>query len=175
MAEVTETSPQGTVRGAGPSGRTPFRSWPDRGRPPCRARSGEDRRGRPGAATGPAPPILVLVAMLLACTAPEPLTSPSEPDAIETEAEEAASWIEADAQPGRAIAERVCARCHALDDRETSPHPAAPPFPRLARRLPAERLLPLLEEGIRAVHPDMPEIRLAPSEIDPFLAFWSTL
>jgi hypothetical protein len=35
--------------------------------------------------------------------------------------------------------------------------------------------LPLLEEGIRANHPDMPEVRFAPAEIDSFLAFWSTL
>ncbi|MCS6879602.1 MAG: hypothetical protein N2038_02390 [Geminicoccaceae bacterium] len=76
---------------------------------------------------------------------------------------------------GRRIAETLCARCHALAPEATSPHPAAPPLPVLARRWPAETLLPRLEEGIVAVHPDMPEIRLAPAEIDPFLAFWSTL
>jgi cytochrome c len=76
---------------------------------------------------------------------------------------------------GQQIAVDVCGRCHALEGEGPSPHRAAPPFPVLARRLSADALLPLLEEGIRAVHPDMPEIRLAPAEIDSFLAFWSQL
>ncbi|MCL6607320.1 MAG: hypothetical protein K6T74_04420 [Geminicoccaceae bacterium] len=84
------------------------------------------------------------------------------------------AW-EPDPTLGRQIAVDVCGGCHALEGEGPSPHRAAPPFPILARRLSVDTLLPLLEEEIRAVHPDMPEIRLAPAEIDSFLAFWSQL
>lgn len=105
--------------------------------------------------------------------------SPPEPDAVRSAAPASATVEAAPAGPdvalGREIATRVCSRCHALEGEGPSPHPAAPAFPLLARRLPADVLLPRLEEGIRATHPAMPEVRLAPSEIDSFLAFWSTL
>ena len=117
---------------------------------------------------------LPLLAMLSACSA-MPGPGARAPAAAANEAERTDGPVEADAALGRSIAQVVCARCHALEERETGPHPAAPPFPRLARKWPAEILLPRLEEGIRASHPDMPEVRLAPAEIDPFLAFWSTL
>lgn len=84
------------------------------------------------------------------------------------------AW-EPDPTLGRQIASDLCGRCHALEGESPGRHPAAPPFPVLARRLSPDALTPRLEEGIRAVHPDMPEIRLAPAEIDSFLAFWSQL
>ncbi len=102
-----------------------------------------------------------------------------EPEAVRWTAAASATVETASAGPdvalGREIATRVCSRCHALEGEGPSPHPAAPAFPLLARRLPGDVLLPRLEEGIRASHPDMPEVRLAPAEIDSFLAFWSTL
>lgn len=115
--------------------------------------------------------VLILAMPLGGCAGPE-ATAPrtAEPAAEEAGRDEGPpdSW-------GRRIAETACARCHALDARAVSPHPAAPPFPLLARRLQGDALMTRLEEGIRAAHPDMPEVRLAPHEIDPFLAFWATL
>lgn len=117
----------------------------------------------------------LLVLALTACASPpEPEPEPvrAMPPASTTVE---AGFAGPDVALGREIATRVCSRCHALEGEGPSPHPAAPAFPLLARRLPGDVLLPRLEEGIRANHPAMPEIRLAPSEIDSFLAFWSTL
>lgn len=116
-------------------------------------------------------PLLVLASV--AC-GPAAETSPPGASAANASGPETEAW-EADPTIGRQIASDLCGRCHALEGEGPRPHPAAPPFPVLARRLSAEALLPRLEEGIRAVHPDMPEIRLAPAEIDSFLAFWSSL
>lgn len=108
---------------------------------------------------------------LVACApraGPEPVGERDTP----TDARDAP---DSDVELGRTIARTVCARCHAIEPGQPSPHPSAPAFPTLARRLPPDALLPLLENGVSATHPDMPEIRLAPREIDPFLAFWSAL
>lgn len=113
--------------------------------------------------------LLGLAAALVSCA---PARSPPG-DLVESSDLEAES--EAPAELGRKIATSLCARCHALEGDQPSPHPAALPFPVLARRWPAETLLTRLEEGIQATHPDMPEVRFAPAEIDPFLAFWSSL
>ncbi len=115
--------------------------------------------------------VLLLAIALGGCAGPEATASGAPQAPPEAAGQEGGS---ADAS-GRSIAETVCARCHAIDRQAVGPHPAAPAFPVLARRLPAAALMPLLEEGIRAAHPDMPEIRLAPREIDPFLAYWATL
>jgi len=115
-----------------------------------------------------------LLALVLAACTPLPESEAVRSPAPATATVEGAS-PGPDSGLGREIANRVCSRCHALEGEGPSPHPAAPAFPLLARRLPADILLPRLEEGIEASHPDMPVVRLAPSEIDSFLAFWSSL
>ncbi|MCS6778986.1 MAG: cytochrome c [Geminicoccaceae bacterium] len=116
---------------------------------------------------------LLLLPLVLGACSVAPVPTPAEPD------RQASLPVADDSEPdpalGRTIAATVCGHCHALAGEGPSPHPAAPPFPRLARRISGEALMPLLEEGIRANHPDMPDVRLAPAEIDSFLAFWSSL
>lgn len=116
--------------------------------------------------------LLALLTLVGACSV-APVPTPPELDRQATPA--AVDATEPDPAVGRTIAATVCGHCHALTGEGPSPHPAAPPFPRLARRMSGDVLLPLLEEGIRANHPDMPDVRLAPAEIDSFLAFWSSL
>lgn len=115
--------------------------------------------------------VLLLALPLGGCAHPEA----TAPRTAQLPAEEAGSDEGPLASRGRRIAESSCAHCHALDARSIGRHAAAPPFPVLARRLQGDALLTRLEEGIRAAHPDMPEVRLGPRELDPFLAFWETL
>lgn len=77
----------------------------------------------------------------------------------------------ADPALGASIAKSYCARCHSISADRPSTHPSAPPMPLIARRFPGNTLLPRLEQGIVADHPAMPEVRLAPAEIDAFLAW----
>ena len=78
---------------------------------------------------------------------------------------------QADPLLGAEIARSFCARCHALAADQASTNPSAPPMPVIARRFPGATLLPRLEQGLTMEHPDMPEVRLAPAEIDAFLAW----
>jgi mono/diheme cytochrome c family protein len=79
------------------------------------------------------------------------------------------------ADPGRAIAEKHCAQCHALGKRGRSPLPEAPPFRNLHERYPVESLAEALAEGIVVGHPQMPRIVLEPGEIDAFIAYLKSL
>jgi cytochrome c len=60
---------------------------------------------------------------------------------------------------GRALAQRLCAPCHAIDKNEPSPHRAAPVFPNLSRRVDLDSFARRLREGLTSGHPDMPTFR----------------
>jgi cytochrome c len=81
----------------------------------------------------------------------------------------------ANAQRGLTLARTYCATCHALDRGSPSPLTIAPPFRELHRRYPVESLAEALAEGIVTGHPSMPEFRLAPDQIEDFIAFLKTL
>lgn len=67
---------------------------------------------------------------------------------------------------GRALAERHCARCHAIGEKGESPHDDAPPFRKFAKMWPLENLEESLAEGIVTGHPDMPAFVFEPEDID---------
>ena len=67
-----------------------------------------------------------------------------------------------DAAAGRQIAERFCARCHAIGLEGKSPHESAPPFRQIAAKGNVESLEEALAEGIVVGHPDMPQFQLRP-------------
>ena len=67
---------------------------------------------------------------------------------------------------GRVLAERLCARCHAVGETGESPHKDAPPFRKFAKMWPLENLEESLAEGIVTGHPDMPAFVFEPDEID---------
>lgn len=83
----------------------------------------------------------------------------------------------ADAQvkKGRALAERLCARCHAVGQTGDSPNKDAPPFRSFSKKWPLENLEEALAEGIVVGHEDMPEFELSEAQIDDFLAYLKTL
>jgi mono/diheme cytochrome c family protein len=76
---------------------------------------------------------------------------------------------------GRAIAEKNCARCHAVGATGESPLKPAPPFRDLPQRYPVENLAEALAEGIVTGHSAMPEFTFAPDEIDALLTYIGSL
>jgi mono/diheme cytochrome c family protein len=81
--------------------------------------------------------------------------------------------------PGQALAEQRCARCHAVGREGTSPYPGAQPFRNLGRRWWRGQLREALRTGIIAEH-DRSDVRLPPmklddAEIDVFLAYLNTI
>ena len=78
-------------------------------------------------------------------------------------------------EAGRDIADRLCARCHAIGAEGESPHEEAPPFRTFADKWPVAHLGEALAEGISVGHPDMPEFVLEPDEIDAFIAYLESL
>jgi len=62
---------------------------------------------------------------------------------------------------GRALAERMCAQCHAIGKSRSSPHSAAPTFRELSRRVDLDSFTNRLREGLISGHPDMPMFRFA--------------
>jgi len=78
-------------------------------------------------------------------------------------------------EAGRDIADRLCARCHAVGAEGESPHEEAPPFRTFAEKWPVEYLEEALAEGITVGHPDMPEFVLQPDEIASFIAYLKSL
>jgi mono/diheme cytochrome c family protein len=69
--------------------------------------------------------------------------------------------LEGPARLGRALAERMCAGCHAIDRNGTSPHVGAPPFRELDRRLDLDSFVSRLMDGLASGHPDMPTFRFS--------------
>jgi mono/diheme cytochrome c family protein len=76
---------------------------------------------------------------------------------------------------GEAIAQRLCARCHAIRAQGESPLGLAPPFRELPKRYPVENLAEALAEGIVTGHPAMPRFIFEPREIEALLAYMSSL
>lgn len=78
-------------------------------------------------------------------------------------------------EQGRALAEALCQRCHAIGESGESADGAAPPFREIAGRYSVWALQEALAEGILAGHPDMPEFTLSPDEINALLSYMDTL
>lgn len=76
---------------------------------------------------------------------------------------------------GRALLDAQCSRCHAIDRSGTSALEKAPPFRTLGRKYKLETLAESLAEGIVTGHPDMPEARFKPDEIEAILAWLAAI
>ena len=85
----------------------------------------------------------------------------------------AATWAE-DKHAGEALAKKLCARCHAIDDTSASPFEKAPAFRVIANRYSVWSLQEALAEGIATGHTEMPEFVLNPDEINNLLTFMDT-
>lgn len=84
-----------------------------------------------------------------------------------------AAAADGDRAAGQALAERLCASCHAIQGPGPGPIEAAPLFSGFARRWPLEDLAEALAEGILVGHGKsrMPQFVLEPRQIDDLLAY----
>jgi mono/diheme cytochrome c family protein len=80
-----------------------------------------------------------------------------------------------DAAAGQRIAETHCSTCHAIGADGVSPHESAPPFRTLSRNYRISALEEAFAEGALVGHPDMPEFRLEPDEVDALVAYIYTV
>ncbi len=76
-----------------------------------------------------------------------------------------------DAAAGGALAERLCARCHAIAGPGPSPLVEAPPFSGFERQWPVYFLAEAMAEGLVIGHGPMPEFTFSPQQIEDMLAY----
>jgi mono/diheme cytochrome c family protein len=76
---------------------------------------------------------------------------------------------------GRRIVQRNCAMCHAIGTTGESRRRAAPAFRDLHNRYPIEMLAEALAEGMLTGHPEMPEFKFQPREIDDIIAYLNSI
>jgi mono/diheme cytochrome c family protein len=72
---------------------------------------------------------------------------------------------------GRALAQRMCAGCHAIGRSGESPHAEAPAFRDLDRRLDLDTFMERLRAGVTAGHPDMPAFRFTREDARAFTRY----
>lgn len=87
------------------------------------------------------------------------------------------AWAGGSSEAGAELADRHCARCHAVSS-GPSPVMDAPAFSGLARKWPIEYLAEALAEGIVTSHRhdvEMPEFVFSPEEIDDLLAYLESI
>lgn len=76
---------------------------------------------------------------------------------------------------GEAMAETLCASCHAIGLTDTGAHPDTVPFRELSWTYDIEFLAEPLAEGIIVGHPDMPVFQFEPKDIDALLAYLESI
>lgn len=111
---------------------------------------------------------LSLIMLAAACGAPSDVEPPAPAG------DEPAARAELVGE-GEAIAETLCATCHATGTTGESPHADAPPLRQLSALYPVETLAEPLAEGIVVGHPDMPEWQFEPQQIDALLAYLESI
>ena len=72
---------------------------------------------------------------------------------------------------GHALAERMCATCHAIARTDQSLHIGAPPFRALDRRVDIDTFTTRLREGVTSGHPDMPTFHFTRQDARAFVAY----
>ena len=79
-----------------------------------------------------------------------------------------------DEKVGQALAQKLCAGCHAIGKTGASPLTKAPPFHVIANRYSVWSLQESLAEGIVTGHTAMPEFKFDPDQISDLLTFMDT-
>jgi mono/diheme cytochrome c family protein len=76
---------------------------------------------------------------------------------------------------GKAILEKNCGRCHAIEATGASPLPKAPPLREVYRRFPIEELEVGLAEGMGSRHKDMPQIQFSAEDVAAILTYLGSI
>ena len=109
-----------------------------------------------------------LVFAISACGVPETPPDQAVPeDSLEITPLEGAELL----ARGEAMAETLCAQCHAVRRTGDSPHREAIKFRQISWRYPIGDLAEPLAEGIMVGHPDMPEWQFEPMDIEALLTY----
>jgi cytochrome c len=74
-------------------------------------------------------------------------------------------------QHGRALAEQMCAPCHAIGRSGGSPHVGAPTFRQLDRAVDLDAFAARLRAGLMVGHPDMPMFRFKHEDARDFVLY----
>ena len=78
-------------------------------------------------------------------------------------------------EEGRALAQKLCAKCHAIGPIGDSPFEDAPPFRTMGKQWPIDSLAEAFAEGIVVGHPAMPQFQFEPDQIGALLNYMSSL
>ena len=76
---------------------------------------------------------------------------------------------------GKELAEKLCAKCHAIAATGDSKEAKAPPFRTFVQKWPIENLEEALAEGIVVGHKRMPEFEFEPEDINNLLSYIDSL
>ncbi len=87
----------------------------------------------------------------------------------------AQAQMAAKVEAGRQLAEKFCARCHAIGMQGASAHASAPPFRAIVAKGNVENLEEALGEGIVVGHPDMPQFQFKPTDVGALIAYLKSL
>jgi cytochrome c len=80
-----------------------------------------------------------------------------------------------DIEAGGQLAEKICAKCHAVGTLGKSPLEPAPPFRIFHKKWPLENLEEALAEGIVVGHKAMPAFELTTDQISDLIGYMRTL
>jgi mono/diheme cytochrome c family protein len=86
-------------------------------------------------------------------------------------AEEPAGKLTGLARQGRALADRLCAQCHAIGRSGLSPHVGAPPFRTLGNRIDLDTFPKQLRGHFSSGHPDMPTFHFTRNDARALIAY----
>lgn len=76
---------------------------------------------------------------------------------------------------GQQIAEKLCARCHAIGKTDASTDPKAPPFRNIGKLYPLEHLAEAFAEGIVTGDNKMPEFKFEPPDVDAIITYLAAM
>ena len=76
---------------------------------------------------------------------------------------------------GKAILEKYCGRCHAIEATGASPLPKAPPLRQVYLSYPIQELEVGLAEGMGSRHRDMPQIQFSTEQVSAILNYLGSI
>jgi len=87
------------------------------------------------------------------------------------------AWAAADsaASAGKALLEKNCSRCHAIEAKDESPLPQAPPMREVYLKYPIDQLEEGFAEGMGSRHRDMPQIQFSPEQVAAILNYLGSI
>ncbi len=79
------------------------------------------------------------------------------------------------ANDGKALLEKNCSRCHAIEAKGDSPLPQAPPLREVYLKYPIDQLEEGFAEGMGSRHRDMPQIQFSPDQVAAILDYLGSI